>query len=104
MFFVIAGVQPKTVTLDNQPRMCPSCGLYQAGLKRVDHYISVFFLPVFRVKKGTPFLQCQRCGSVSTESEGIRPGVPEKAGQACPNCGKPLEPTFRFCPFCGRQV
>ena len=104
MFFVIAGVQPKTVNLDNQPRMCPTCGLYQAHLKRVDHYFSAFFLPIFRVKKGAPFVQCQRCGSVSAESGGIWTGPREKAGQACPNCGKPLESKFRFCPFCGKPV
>jgi hypothetical protein len=40
MFFVIAGVQPKTRTLDNVPRRCPRCGLHQAHAHKVDHYFS----------------------------------------------------------------
>ncbi|MBW1787700.1 MAG: zinc-ribbon domain-containing protein, partial [Deltaproteobacteria bacterium] len=60
MFFFIAGVQSKTVTVEDHPRMCPSCGLYQARLMRVDHYFSAFFIPLFRVKTGTPFVQCRR--------------------------------------------
>ncbi|MBR9981485.1 MAG: hypothetical protein KFF50_10710 [Desulfatitalea sp.] len=36
MSFVIAGVQPKTRTLDNAPRRCPRCGLHQAYTQRVD--------------------------------------------------------------------
>ena len=104
MLFVIAGIQPKTVCLDTQPRMCPSCGLYQAHLKRVDHYCSAFFLPLFRVKKGVPFVQCQRCGAVSDESGGVLTETWGKSGQFCPNCGKPLKPGFRFCPFCGKPV
>lgn len=104
MFFFIAGVQPKKVSLDEQPKMCPSCGLYQARLRRVDHYLSVFFLPLFRVKTGAPFLECQRCGSISQESgkQWIEPQQP--AGLACPHCGKALDPGFRFCPFCGRSL
>ncbi len=67
MFFFIGGVQPKTVDLENVPRVCPSCGLYQARLKRLDHYISIFFLPLFRIKKGLPLLICDNCGHVSSE-------------------------------------
>jgi hypothetical protein len=70
MFFFIGGIQPKTIDLDNQPRMCPSCGLYQARLKRVDQYLSAFFIPVLRVKKGDPFLLCERCGVASKETGG----------------------------------
>jgi hypothetical protein len=69
MFFFIGGVQPKTVDLEKVPRVCPSCGLYQARLKRVDHYISVFFLPLFRIKKGPPLLICENCRHVSSEWE-----------------------------------
>ena len=68
MFFFIAGIQPKTVELDAPSRMCPKCGLYQAQLKRVDHYLSLFFIPLFPVKKGNPFLECRRCAGVFTES------------------------------------
>ena len=104
MFFFIGGIQPKTVNVNGQLRTCPSCGLYQARLRRVDHYLSVFFLPIFRVKKGTPFLECQNCGSISHESGKIWFDTQQKAGHVCPYCGKPLEPSYRFCPFCGKPA
>ncbi|MBW1707243.1 MAG: zinc ribbon domain-containing protein [Deltaproteobacteria bacterium] len=104
MFFFIAGIQPKTVKLDDHPRMCPSCGLYQARLKRVDQYISVFFLPIFRVKQGIPFVECQSCGSFFQESGEVFAGPSQRSVRTCPNCGKPLEPEHRFCPFCGKSV
>ena len=57
----IAGVSPKTKVLDQNPRRCPVCGLHQAYHKRTDHYLSLFFIPIFRVKKGEPFIICERC-------------------------------------------
>jgi endogenous inhibitor of DNA gyrase (YacG/DUF329 family) len=105
MFFFIGGVQPKTIKMDEQPRMCPACGLYQARLKRVDHYISVFFLPIFRVKKGVPFILCDRCGKISSESGEGPVSFSEFSNLSiCPNCGKPLDSKFQYCPFCGKRL
>jgi hypothetical protein len=105
MFFFIAGVQPKIVELDNNPRRCPSCGVFQARLKRTDHYISIFFLPVLRIKKGDPFVICERCGVNS-------PGSYDEASKAfndnlknrCPHCGNRIDQGFRFCPSCGKRL
>ncbi|SPF39937.1 hypothetical protein SBDP1_280015 [Syntrophobacter sp. SbD1] len=72
MFFLIGGVQPKSVTVDETPRICPGCGLAQARLKRVDHYLSLFFIPLFPVKKGDPVLICDRCGEPPGKLAGIR--------------------------------
>ncbi|MBW1998641.1 MAG: zinc ribbon domain-containing protein [Deltaproteobacteria bacterium] len=104
MFFFIAGIQPRKVEVDSVPRACPSCGLVQARLKRVDHYLSFFFIPLFRVKKGAPFLECENCGTLSHES-----GEPWfKSTRAhemrCANCGALIQSTFRFCPACGKRV
>lgn len=106
MFFFIGGIQPKTVETDNTPRMCPSCGLYQAKLKRVDHYLSLFFIPVLRVKKGDPFLQCERCGVSSGETGGphLASGSISQQPGRCRQCGGLIERGFNFCPFCGRKV
>ncbi|MFH1488227.1 MAG: zinc ribbon domain-containing protein [Pseudomonadota bacterium] len=104
MFFFIAGIQPKTVELDGQPRMCPSCGLVQARLKRVDHYLSLFFLPVFRVKKGATLVECRRCGHLSPEAGGTLVETPGERGPSCPYCGTHLDPAFRFCPSCGKRA
>jgi RNA polymerase subunit RPABC4/transcription elongation factor Spt4 len=106
MFFLIGGVSPKTVVLDETRRICPSCGLAQARLQRIDHYLNLFFIPLLRVKKGEPMVVCQRCGAVS--SPDARPGAgprPEPpAPRRCRNCGAPLEPRFNYCPHCGSEV
>ncbi|MBW2203456.1 MAG: zinc ribbon domain-containing protein [Deltaproteobacteria bacterium] len=104
MFFFIAGIQPKTVTLEEHPRMCQACGLYQTRLKRVDHYLSLFFLPIFRVKKGESFLQCQSCGSLSDESGDIWSRQSTDTNSTCPYCTQPVESKFRFCPSCGKEL
>jgi primosomal protein N' len=104
MFFFIAGIQPKTVKLDDHPRIRPSCGLYQARLKRVDQYVSVFFLPIFRVKRGVPFVECQSCGSMFRESGEVLTGSAQRSVRKCPYCGKPLEQEHLFCPFCGEPL
>jgi len=104
MFFFIGGIQPKTVTLEDTPRMCRACGLYQARLKRVDHYIALFFIPLFRVKKGTPFLQCRSCGSISDDSGKVLARDPGAHALTCPSCGRPIAPGFRFCPSCGNPL
>ena len=104
MFFFIAGIQPKTVKLEEQPQMCPSCGLYQAFRKRVDHYLAVFFLPIVRVKQGNAFLECRSCGSLSDESGGpLREAGPAQ-GRVCTHCGRAVERNHRYCPFCGNPL
>lgn len=104
MFFFIAGIQPRTVEIENQSRMCPACGLYQARLKRLDHYFSLFFVPVFRVKKGNPLIQCGSCGSLFSESGQPWFGSPESKIGACPSCGKLLDAGFLYCPSCGKPI
>ena len=103
MFFFIGGVQPKRVTVDEQPRVCPSCGLARARVKRTDHYLSLFFIPLFRVKRGEPFLECPQCGvagvSYGTGSAPALGPVPR-----CPHCGYGVDATFRYCPSCGRSL
>jgi hypothetical protein len=60
MFFFIGGVQPRTVIVDETPRLCPQCGLAQARLKRIDHYLSLFFIPLIPIKRGPVLLVCDR--------------------------------------------
>ena len=100
---LIAGVSPKTKTIDPTPQLCPSCGLAQAYLKRVDHYVSLFFIPVMRVKKGEPVLVCNRCESagVAARKQPSR-GVPDQPVM-CRQCGRSLEENFKYCPFCGQR-
>ncbi|MBW1772931.1 MAG: zinc ribbon domain-containing protein [Deltaproteobacteria bacterium] len=104
MCFFIAGIQPKRIVLEDHPRMCTKCGLYRARLKRVDHYLSLFFIPLFPVKRGTPFLECQACG-ILHNGFGKQDTDPITGPEGtCPSCGRPLESHYRFCPFCGTAL
>jgi len=105
MCFVIAGVQPKTRTLDETPRRCPRCGLHQARTQQVDHYLSLFFIPLIRIKQGEPFLYCQRCHQPVNSSD-MGTGPPPSDGPQkpmCRQCGRTLASDFRYCPHCGQR-
>lgn len=106
MFFFIGGLQPKTVALDDLRRICPACGLAQAHLKRVDQYLSLFFIPLLRVKKGEPVVLCDRCGTQSAVSglPGSTPSVEPPRELFCRSCGRALDPRFNYCPHCGTKV
>jgi len=100
----IAGVQPKTKRLDGNPRLCPLCGSVQAYLKRVDHYLSIFFIPIFPVARGKPAIICERCGGISN---GMDHGIDMRAAAGellCGHCGRKLKREFAFCPYCGKPI
>ncbi|KMY65854.1 hypothetical protein AAU61_19615 [Desulfocarbo indianensis] len=91
--------------MDSAPRLCPSCGLATCRRFRLDHYLSLFFLPLFPVKRGQEFWECSRCGrpcgpGAPAGSQGRAGGRPPN----CPNCGRPLGDDFSFCPGCGRRL
>jgi hypothetical protein len=100
-FFFIGGIQPKVKVLEERPRRCPRCGLYQAYLKRVDHYLSVFFLPVLKVKTGEPTLVCDRCRVPVAERD---EAPPSESAKFCRFCKKDFPADFVFCPVCGRRL
>lgn len=101
--FLIAGVTPRIKKLDNTPRQCPVCGLHQAYYKRVDHYFNLFFIPILRVKKGEPFIMCERCErtvhELKKEYSNTWSDITETT---CRHCGKKIEKTFDYCPYCGK--
>jgi hypothetical protein len=104
MFIFIGGLQPKTVILDKNPRTCQACGSFNAHLKRIDQYISLFFIPLFRIKKGIPFISCDSCHSVFDEQDCRPEKRSDDVIKLCPKCRNPLAPDFSFCPYCGRDV
>jgi hypothetical protein len=100
-FFFIGGLQPKVKILDEKPRRCPRCGLHQAYLKRVDHYLSVFFVPVLKVKTGEPVLICDRC-QIPVGDVGVAPQSEHE--KFCRFCNKEFPGDYTFCPACGRRL
>lgn len=100
----IGGVSPKMKVLSEKPELCPVCGLAQARYKRIDHYLSLFFIPVFRVKKGEPFLMCDRCERAVQEMGPEYDQYIEQQEAQCTGCGRSLHPEFSYCPHCGRKV
>lgn len=103
--FLIAGVSPKTKILDNTPRRCPVCGLARAYYKRIDHYFNLFFIPIFRVKKGEPFVMCERCERTVHEfDDEISRSQLDKKETPCNQCGRALEENFKYCPYCGKPI
>ncbi|MGQ9857671.1 MAG: zinc ribbon domain-containing protein [Thermodesulfobacteriota bacterium] len=100
----IGGVQPKTRNLEASPRTCPVCGSPQAYLKRTDHYISLFFIPLIPISRGRPFLACEGCGRVLDERGDILEELRAGMRRICPGCGQRTDPSFRFCPYCGEKL
>ncbi len=103
MIFII-GVTPKTRVLEKSPGICTRCGLAQAQIKRIDHYLSLFFIPLFRVKKGDPVIVCEQCEQRMDQGawDFFRD---EKVSDAlCPHCNRTISDNFRYCPYCGKQV
>lgn len=103
MFF-IGGVQPKTVRIKQYPQSCPHCAHNKVFQKRVDHFISLFFIPLIRIKKGIPFDICDHCHSF-LEIENPTPiHGNETHHSQCKYCGQLLSFEFAFCPACGKPV
>jgi len=104
MFIFIGGVHPKSKTLETSPQICPHCGQPSLKLKRIDHYFNLFFIPLFPIKKGRPFYQCDSCGLLLDENQ--QPLVSEfsEKGKYCPHCGRSLSSEFSFCPYCGHPL
>ena len=101
--FLIAGVSPKTTIVDEKLHLCPVCGLARARYRRVDHYFSLFFVPLLRVKKGEAFLMCDKCEQEVKEFGYGDDPLPGDNGTMCGNCGKRLNGDFMFCPYCGEE-
>jgi uncharacterized CHY-type Zn-finger protein len=104
--FLIAGIQPRTRRVDQHPQRCPACGLMRAYTTRIDHYLSLFFIPLIRVKQGTPFLFCQACQP--SMDDGLRSAgqaaAPSDGTVVCVACRQTFDGSFKYCPHCGQRA
>jgi len=109
MFFFIGGIQPRKKYLNGQPLTCPNCGHTAMFPCRIDHYLSLFFIPVFPVKKGPVVSCCRDCGAVVSDPGQTAAGHGQRrfgpSGRpTCPACGREVDPGFEFCPWCGSRL
>jgi predicted RNA-binding Zn-ribbon protein involved in translation (DUF1610 family) len=104
--FLIAGVQPRTHKGPKMDQNCPHCGLAQVYERRVDHYLSLFFIPLLRVTKGESGPWCERCQQPLSTLMGANGSetVSKLDGRVCRDCGAVLDPEFSFCPHCGKEI
>ena len=102
--FLIAGISPRTIVVDKNPRICPGCGLNQAYFKRIDHYFNLFFIPILRVKKGDPFIMCDRCEKTGHEFDQEYAAMPARPEMTCNHCGINIDQNFKYCPHCGKPM
>jgi zinc-ribbon family len=100
----IGGLQPRTVRVEKQPGSCAVCAHQEVYLKRVDQYISLFFIPVIRIKKGTPFLQCENCDAAFDDSDSSTGSTARQSPGLCRSCGKLADTGFSYCPYCGKKL
>ncbi|MEE9532629.1 MAG: zinc ribbon domain-containing protein [Syntrophobacteria bacterium] len=99
----IGGIGPRRKKLEGQPRICSNCGLSQAYLVRTDDYLSLFFIPIFRIRKGQSFVECERCGHIADETGKVYSAGTDLQAIRCHRCGETLEKGFNYCPHCGAE-
>jgi transcription elongation factor Elf1 len=99
----IGGVGPRKKKLDSHPRICSNCGLSQAYLVRLDDYLSLFFIPILRIRKGRPFVECERCGQFTDENGKVDTPGKDIRSISCYRCGEVLDKEFTYCPYCGAK-
>ncbi len=123
MFFIgVFGVNQgqKPIGVYNNA-ICPSCGmLTRYEIFRTYSYLHVFFIPTIRWNNKY-LVKSTCCGSVfeldpqigrefekgsshEIRSENLRPLTKGAVYKYCSACNVQVEPGYRFCPYCGRQI
>jgi len=125
MFFIgIFGIGDQVKQIKEfQNVICPDCGTYtRAYLFFSYRYFHFFFIPVIKWNKRY-YVRLRCCpDTVYTADketferlkisetidfsrlEKTRPGKNRNTVYRCPDCGNPVDPGFRFCPYCGRKM
>lgn len=122
MFFVgIFGVENKQKEVRFLENLeCGFCTeLSKARLVKTYKCFHLFFIPIFRWKEQY-YVICEECNSLyeiplikgkkleKNEEENIShwdlKAVEHFSEMICPHCKRAIENTFKFCPYCGKQV
>ncbi|NLM73398.1 MAG: zinc ribbon domain-containing protein [Clostridiaceae bacterium] len=123
MFFIgVFGVNQaqKPIGVYNNA-ICPSCGkLTRFEILKTYSYLHMFFIPTFRWNNRY-LVKATCCDSVfeldpetgrqfekgaytEIRNENLRPLFHGEPFKYCSACNVKVEPHFRFCPYCGRQL
>ena len=118
----IAGVYPKQKKLEYEggPEVCKNCGRYGRYQVYMEYNtFSLFFIPIIKWKKryfvvttccGERFQLDQEVGERIEQGENIRISEEDLIREGgyggiryCNGCGQPLDPSFTYCPNCGKR-
>ncbi len=113
MFLFIGGIGPRTKRLQHVNKPCPNCHNPVTTIERTDQVVNIFFVPIFRAKKGVPFRVCEACG---WEEYGYGLPVPKDTQEAiydsedsgnsrqCFHCANNVPSEYKYCPNCGKAL
>ena len=123
MFFVIGVNQGKKELDFSSVITCPFCGNFgRARIFAVYSQLMLFFIPTFKWGKRY-YLKMDCCGAVyeldqekgkqiedgfsadlsSVDLKLVRHGA-SYAKTYCVNCGREIDSSFEFCPYCGKRI
>ncbi|MBQ6148275.1 MAG: zinc ribbon domain-containing protein [Oscillospiraceae bacterium] len=122
MFFMIGITDGSKDLSYSQLTNCPSCGRYSSMQVFVTYnQLILFFIPLLKFGKQY-YVKMKCCGAVyALDSEigkqieaGAAPTIlsehlsymysgSDSAASYCSSCGRQLDPSFSFCPYCGRS-
>ncbi|THG10763.1 uncharacterized protein LOC114300389 [Camellia sinensis] len=116
-FFFVGGVNQQVgQVLKSGAGRCIACGS-RADLVECEKVLQLFFVPVWRWPGKEPLMYCNNCNSLfppkfspppppSADSPPPRQ-LPDSAFSdvlRCQFCSREVDPSFRFCPFCGSSL
>ncbi|KAG0488030.1 hypothetical protein HPP92_006841 [Vanilla planifolia] len=113
-FFFVGGIEQQAGrVLKDAAGRCIRCG-GSADLVDYEKVLKLFFVPVWRWPGKTPAFYCRNCSflypySLPTNGEdfdeisggGHRTVTSLPGDLCCHSCSRPVDPQFRFCPYCG---
>ncbi|KAL0432211.1 UNVERIFIED_CONTAM: hypothetical protein Slati_2555400 [Sesamum latifolium] len=104
-FFFVGGLEQQArQVLKSGAGRCIACGS-RADLVEYEKVLKLFFVPVWRWPGKQPLMYCDNCNLFFPQS--FSPSAEKEVTEAalrCQYCAREVDPTFRFCPFCGSAL
>ncbi|XP_073290081.1 uncharacterized protein [Primulina huaijiensis] len=101
-FFFVGGLeQQATRVLKSGAGKCIACGS-RADLVEYEKVLKLFFVPVWRWPGKHPLMRCDNCKLFFPQSLSL-PSASMDAIR-CQSCAREMDPSYRYCPFCGSAL